>query len=91
MAAQMNAYLQVRLWQRNAAHANDMAEALATALASIPGVEIQQPPEANILFCLLPMPLIRGLLDTGWLLPRPPGARHRAVGDLVLDHGGGCH
>jgi threonine aldolase len=35
-------------------------------LASIPGVEIQQPPEANILFCRLRMPLIRGLLDMGF-------------------------
>ncbi len=66
MSAQMDAYLRDGLWLRNAAHANDMAKALATALASIPGVEIQQPPQANILFCRLPMPLIRGLLDMGF-------------------------
>jgi threonine aldolase len=66
MSAQMDAYLHDGLWLCNAAHANDMAKALAAALASIPGVEIQQPPEANILFCRLPMPLIRGLLDMGF-------------------------
>ncbi len=66
MSAQMDAYLRDGLWLRNAAHANAMAKALATGLASIPGVEIQQPPEANILFCRLPMPLIRGLLDMGF-------------------------
>lgn len=66
MSAQMNAYLQDGLWLRNAAHANNMAKALAAALASVPGVEIQQLPEANILFCRLPIPLIRGLLDMGF-------------------------
>lgn len=66
MSAQMDAYLQNGLWLSNAAHANDMAKALATALASIPGVEIQEPPEANILFCRLPAPLIRDLLDMGF-------------------------
>ena len=66
MSAQMDAYLRDGLWLRNAAHANDMAKALATGLASIPGVEIQQPPEANILFCRLPLQLIHGLLDKGF-------------------------
>lgn len=66
LAAQMGAYLQDGLWLRNAAHANHMAKALAAVLVSIPGVEIQQAPEANILFCRLPKPLIRGLLDMGF-------------------------
>ena len=66
MSAQMNAYLRDGLWLRNAAHANDMARALAAALTPIPGVEIQRHPEANILFSRLPMPLIRGLLDMGF-------------------------
>ena len=50
MSAQMDVYLRDGLWLRNAAQANDMAKALAAALAPLPGVEIQQPPEANILF-----------------------------------------
>jgi len=66
MSAQMDAYLRDGLWLRNASNANDMAKALATALALIPGVEILQPPEANILFCRLPTQLIRGLLDMGF-------------------------
>lgn len=66
LAAQMDAYLGHDLWLRNAAQANDMAKALAAGLSVLPGVEVQQPPEANILFCHLPMPLIRGLLDQGF-------------------------
>ncbi len=66
LAAQMDAYLAHDLWLRNAAQANSMAKALAAGLSSLAGVEIQQPPEANILFCRLPMPLIRGLLDQGF-------------------------
>lgn len=43
-----------------------MAKAPAEALMSIPSVEIQQPPEANILFYRLPEPLIQGLFDMGF-------------------------
>jgi hypothetical protein len=60
------AYLRDGLWPRNAAQANDMAQALAAALAPLPGVEIQQQPEANILICRLPMPLVRSLQDMGF-------------------------
>jgi threonine aldolase len=66
MAAQMHGYLTAALWLRNAAHANAMASALATGLAAVPGIEILQRPQANILFCRLPMALIRGLLDSGF-------------------------
>lgn len=37
-------------------------EALATGLRAIPGVKIGDDPQANILFCQLPMEMIRGLL-----------------------------
>ncbi|TDW59965.1 L-threonine aldolase [Novosphingobium sp. PhB55] len=66
MAAQMDAYLKDGLWLRNATHANRMAQTLAAGLTSIPGVEIQQEPQANILFCRLPLPMISGLLDLGF-------------------------
>ena len=62
----MDAYLKDGLWLRNAAHANGMARALAAGLKSIPGVEIQQQPEANILFCRLSMPVIHELLGMGF-------------------------
>ncbi|WP_246740810.1 threonine aldolase family protein [Mesorhizobium sp. NZP2298] len=65
MAAQMDGYLRDGVWLRNATHANAMASALAQGLA-LPGVKIQQRPEANILFCRLPTSLIRGLLDMGF-------------------------
>lgn len=66
MAAQMDGYLRDGVWLRNATHANAMASALAQGLALVPGVKIQQRPEANILFCRLPTSLIRGLLDMGF-------------------------
>ncbi|WP_342778202.1 MULTISPECIES: low specificity L-threonine aldolase [Mesorhizobium] len=66
MAAQMDGYLRDGVWLRNATHANAMASALARGLALVPGVKIQQRPEANILFCRLPTSLIRGLLDMGF-------------------------
>lgn len=66
MSAQMNVYLEDGLWLRNASHANAMARALADGLASISGIEIKQRPDANIIFCRMPLPLIQGLLDMGF-------------------------
>jgi threonine aldolase len=43
-----------------------MASALAKGLAAVPGIEILQRPEANILFCRLPTALIHRLLDSGF-------------------------
>ncbi|MGX7872821.1 threonine aldolase family protein [Mesorhizobium sp. ORM6] len=66
MAAQMDGYLRDGVWLANAVHANAMASGLARGLARVPDVEIQQHPDANILFCRLPASLIRGLLDMGF-------------------------
>jgi hypothetical protein len=63
MAAQLEAYLRDDLWLGNATHANAMAAALARGLTAVPGVVMRQHPEANILFCRLPIPVIRGLLE----------------------------
>jgi threonine aldolase len=66
LAAQMDAYLAGDLWLRNAAHANDMAKALATGLSTVSSIEVLRQPEANILFCRLPLPLIGRLLEMGF-------------------------
>jgi len=61
-SAQMEAYLTDDLWLSNARHSNAMAKALAVGLRGIAGVKIGDVPQENILFCELPMEMIRGLL-----------------------------
>ncbi|KAM0443883.1 hypothetical protein ACHAQK_002629 [Fusarium lateritium] len=64
--AQIEAYLGNELWLRNARHANGLALRLAAGLRKIPGPEVIQEPEANILFCRLAPHAIRGLLGRGY-------------------------
>jgi threonine aldolase len=54
LAAQFVALLEGDLWLRSAAHANAMAERLATAVAGVAGVRITQPVQANGVFAVLP-------------------------------------
>jgi threonine aldolase len=65
-AVQLDAYLADDLWLRNARHANAMTARLEAGLKSIPGTLVAGTPEANILFCRLPQPVIDGLLDQGY-------------------------
>ncbi len=67
LAAQMEAYLRDDLWLANAAHANAMAKRLADGLAATPGVSLSQSVDANLVFPLLPKPVIDGLHDDGFL------------------------
>jgi threonine aldolase len=53
LGAQMDALLHDDLWRRNAAHSNAMASRLAAGLASIPGVEVVYPVEADAIFARL--------------------------------------
>lgn len=53
LAAQFTALLEDDLWLRNATHANTMARRLAAGAASIPGVEIVYPVEADAVFARL--------------------------------------
>jgi len=66
LSAQMEAYLADDLWLDNARHSNAMAKTLATGLRAIPDVAIGDDPQANILFCKLPMQIIEGLLSQGF-------------------------
>ena len=67
LSSQLEAYLADGLWLRNARHANAMAARLRDALASVPGVEILRPVEANILFVRFP-PHVLEALDRAGLL-----------------------
>jgi threonine aldolase len=54
IAAQYEALLTDELWLRNAQHANHMARKLAEGLATLPGVELVRPVEANMVFVKVP-------------------------------------
>ncbi|HZB47079.1 MAG TPA: low specificity L-threonine aldolase [Pyrinomonadaceae bacterium] len=54
VAAQFTALLGEDLWRETAAHANRMAQALASELRAVPQIRITQPVESNGVFALLP-------------------------------------
>lgn len=54
MSAQVVALLEDGLWQRSAQHANAMAQLLAQRVATIPGVKVTRPVQANAVFAILP-------------------------------------
>ncbi|MBS1849390.1 MAG: low specificity L-threonine aldolase [Acidobacteria bacterium] len=58
IAAQMDALLTGKLWQRNAEHSNRMARLLEQELSRIPQVEIAYPVQANGVFACIPRPAI---------------------------------
>lgn len=61
VSAQFVALLSDDLWRRNAGHANAMARRLADGVAGISGVSIAHPVEANGVFAVLPLSVIRAL------------------------------
>ncbi len=66
LAVQFDAYVTDDLWLRNATHANAMAARMADGLKDIPGVELSNPAQANILFPRLPKAVIEGLKSDGF-------------------------
>jgi len=52
---------------RHAAHANDCAQRLAAAVATLPGVSVVHPCQGNAVFLALPPRLIDGLRARGWV------------------------
>jgi len=63
IAAQFDALLTNDLWKRNAGHANEMAQLLATRACWIPGVRINRPVDANGVFAVIPEKLIKPLQE----------------------------
>ena len=54
ISAQFATLFGTDLWRENALHANELAQALATRLHDVPGVEIAYPVEANGVFARFP-------------------------------------
>jgi threonine aldolase len=65
LATQLEAYLQDDLWLRHARHANAIAGRLAQGLATIPGVRLAFPVQANELFVELPEGAVAALEAAG--------------------------
>jgi threonine aldolase len=61
VAAQFDALLAGELWLRSATHANSMAQRLFERVREIPGVEVTQPVDANVIFARLPRAAIMPL------------------------------
>jgi threonine aldolase len=53
ISAQFSAFLSNHLWLQNASHANEMAQLLAQLLQKIPGVQITQKVEANMVYAVI--------------------------------------
>ena len=54
ISAQFSAFLSNDLWLKNASHANEMAQLLAEQLQTIPGLQITQKVEANMVYAIIP-------------------------------------
>ena len=67
LSAQLDAYLSDDLWLRNARQANGAAARIAAGIASLPGVEIVRPVDANVLFIRLDPEIERLLREGGFL------------------------
>jgi len=66
LSVQLEAYLEDGLWLRNAARANALAARLAAGLAALPGVTLDAPVEANMIFAWLPAALVEALVADGF-------------------------
>jgi threonine aldolase len=54
VSAQFDALLGTNLWLRNARHSNAMAQRLYEAVREIPGVQVTQKVQANVVFAIIP-------------------------------------
>ncbi len=54
ISAQFSAFLSNDLWLKNASHANEMAQMLAEQLQTLPGLQITQKVEANMVYAIIP-------------------------------------
>lgn len=54
ISAQFSAFLDNDLWLKNALHANKMAQLLARQLENIPGVQVTQKVETNMVYAIIP-------------------------------------
>lgn len=63
IAAQFIGYFEDGLWEKNAGHANTMAQKLHNAVKDIPGIQITQKVESNGVFAIIPKSIIPSLQE----------------------------
>lgn len=63
ISTQFSALLTYDLWQKNAAHANKMAQQLADRIRTIPQIQITQKVQSNAVFAILPKLVIPQLQE----------------------------
>lgn len=66
LSAPWNRYLKSGEWQRNARHANQMAQTLAMGISAIDGINILFPVESNAVFCSMSDSQYQSMLDKEW-------------------------
>ncbi|MBJ7538793.1 threonine aldolase family protein [Marinomonas transparens] len=66
LSSQMIAYLTDELWRTNAEQANAMMALMQAGLQTVPGITINTPAQANMLFCTLPEGMADYLLAEGF-------------------------
>ncbi|HER25979.1 MAG TPA: low specificity L-threonine aldolase [Rhodospirillales bacterium] len=79
ISAQLEAYLKDDLWLTMAAHANQCSQTLATALGDLPGVTLNYPADANMIFATLPNKVIAGLRADGLAFYDWPGETRSTI------------
>jgi threonine aldolase len=63
ISAQFERYLTDNLWLEMATHSNKMAKILEKEIRNIPGIEITQPVESNMIFAIIPKEITKALQD----------------------------
>ncbi len=63
VGAQLVAYFENDLWKETASHANKMAKMLEAEVKQIPEIKITQPVEANGIFAIVPLKIIKPLQE----------------------------
>jgi len=63
VGAQFVAYFENDLWKETASHANKMAKMLEAEVKQIPEIKITQPVEANGIFAIVPLKIIKPLQE----------------------------
>ncbi len=63
ISAQFNALLASDLWQRNACHANAMAQRLSRIVQNIPGIALAYPTQSNAVFAIVPKRVVSQLRE----------------------------
>ena len=84
LSAQLTAYLDNNLWQRNAMQANDMAKRMAMGLSDIASIEFVHPVEANILFLTMPRAMVSVLKEAGFEFYEMLPGEKRSLVRLVM-------